>query len=377
MAESTRAQESIPSRLLLLFVALSCLLLLACTGDPAPERAPPFPDREDIAATIAERADVIFNMDQVRAIVAATDDRIVFEQYYGADENDYWDVYSITKSVISTLVGIALDEGRIDSLDDTLAELLPGYADDMPPAVAGATLHQLLTMTAGFPAGQEAAGPAFTQAEDWVHEILATPASSPGGPFLYSNGTSHLLAAILEEATGSSALEFARSRLFGPLGIDTRPAMRGIVTPTENLAAHEKAGFAWPVDPQGVNTGWWGLKLQPRDMVKLGQLFLADGLWEGQQVVPADWVDQATTQHVDVDDKYGYGYQWWTGTADESVAFQAIGYGGQLIEVVPDRHLVVVTTTEAHLDDATRHGIDPDLLLTILDDAIVSRIPAE
>ena len=153
--------------------------------------------------------------------------------------------------------------------------------------------------------------------------------------------------------------------------------MRGIVTPTENLAAHEKAGFAWPVDPQGVNTGWWGLKLQPRDMVKLGQLFLADGLWEGQQVVPADWVDQATTQHVDVDDKYGYGYQWWTGTADESVAFQAIGYGGQLIEVVPDRHLVVVTTTEAHLDDATRHGIDPDLLLTILDDAIVSRIPAE
>ena len=172
MAEPTRAQEPIPSRLLLLFVALSCLLLLACTGDPAPERAPPFPDREDIAATIAERADVIFNMDQVRAIVAATDDRIVFEQYYGADENDYWDVYSITKSVISTLVGIALDEGLIDSLDDTLAELLPGYADDMPPAVAGATLHQLLTMTAGFPAGQEAAGPAFTQAEDWVHEIL-------------------------------------------------------------------------------------------------------------------------------------------------------------------------------------------------------------
>ena len=114
-------------------------------------------------------------MDQVRAIVAATDDRIVFEQYYGTDQDAYWDVYSITKSVISTLVGIALDEGLIDSLDDTLAELLPGYADDMSPAVAGTTLHQLLTMTAGFPAGQEAAGPAFTQSEDWVHEILATP----------------------------------------------------------------------------------------------------------------------------------------------------------------------------------------------------------
>ena len=377
MAEPTRAQESNLSRLMLLFVALWCLLLPACTGDPAPESKPPFPDREEIAATIAERADVIFNMDQVRTIVAATDDRIVFEQYYGTDQDAYWDVYSITKSVISTLVGIALDEGLIDGLDDTVAELLPGYADDLPPAVAGTTLHQLLTMTAGFPAGQEAAGPAFTQSEDWVQEILATPVSPPGGPFLYSNGTSHLLAAIVEEATGTSALDYARSRLFGPLGIDTRPAMRGMVTTAEKLAAHEKAGFAWPVDPQGVSTGWWGLKFQPRDMVKLGQLFLADGRWEGQQVVPADWVDQATTQQVDAGDNYGYGYQWWTGTADGSVAFQAIGYGGQLIEVVPDRHLVVVATTEVHLDDATRHGIDPDLLLTILDDAIVSRIPAE
>ena len=209
-----------------------------------------------------------------------------------------------------------------------------------------------------------------------MHEILTNPVSPPGGPFLYSNGTSHLLAAILEEATGTSALEFARSRLFGPLGIDTRPAMRGIVTPTENLAAHEKAGFAWPVDPQGVSTGWWGIKLQPRDMVKLGQLFLADGRWEGQQVVPADWVDQrppnrstSTTIRVRLPVVDGH--------RRRTVAFQAMGYGGQLIEVVPDRHLVVVTTTEVHLDDATSHGIDLNLLLNILDDAIVSRFPAE
>ena len=86
MAEPTRAQESIPSRLLLLFVALSCLLLLACTA-PAPEKKPPFPDHEEIAAAIAGYADVIFNFDQVRAIVVATDDRIVFEQYYGADQD--------------------------------------------------------------------------------------------------------------------------------------------------------------------------------------------------------------------------------------------------------------------------------------------------
>ena len=209
--------------------------------------------------------------------------------------------------------------------------------------------------------------------------ILRNPESPPGGPFLYSNGTSHLLAAILEEATGTSALDYARSRLFGPLGIHTRPVTRDVVNSAEALAGTRgAAGFAWPLDPQGVSTGWWGIKLQPRDMVKLGQLFLADGRWGGQQIVPADWVDQATTQQVTADGLGdGYGYQWWTATVDGDEAFRAMGYGGQLIQVVPDSNLVVVTTTEVRSDDATSRGIDLNVLLNILDDAIVSKFPAE
>lgn len=265
----------------------------------------------------------------------------------------------------------------------------------MSPAVAGTTLRQLVTMTAGFPSGTEAAGPAFTRSDDWVREILTHPESPPGERFVYSDGTSHLLAAVLEEATGTSALDFARTRLFGPLHIDTRPAFRRAGTrerQAEDLVAYENAGFAWPVDPQGISTGWWGIKLRPRDMVKLGQLFLAGGRWGSQQVVTTDWVDQATSRQVTADGPGGYGYQWWTATADGpggygyqwwtatvdgDEAFQALGYGGQVIQVVPDRNLVVVTSTEVRLDDATSHGIALNVMLSIIQDDIVSQFPAE
>lgn len=250
----------------------------------------------------------------------------------------------------------------------------------MTPAVARTTLRQLLTMTAGFPGGQETTGPTFVRSKDWVREILANPELPPGGRFLYSNGTSHLLSAILREATGTSVLSYARSRLFDPLGIDTRPALQKIpnsLTAEEEVAVYERADFAWPVDPQGVSTGWWGIKLRPRDMIKLGQLFLAGGRWEGRQLVPAEWVDQATSKQVAADGLgEGYGYQWWIGTADGDQTFRAMGWGGQLIEVVPDRNLVVVTATEVRLDDATSHGIDLMVLASIVEDAIVAQFGA-
>jgi CubicO group peptidase (beta-lactamase class C family) len=380
---STLMTDSRPSRLVLLLVAMACLLLPACTGAEPPEQSPSVPDREKIAAAIAGQAEVINDFDQVRAIVVATDARIVFEQYYETDQEAYWGVQSITKSVISTLVGIALEEGLIGSIDATLAHLLPRYANIMSPAVADTTLRQLLTMTAGFPSGDEVLAPAFTRSEDWVREILTSPEAPPGEGFLYSNGTSHLLAALLEEATGTSALDFARSRLFGPLGIDTRPTFR----PThlqepqaKEVAAFQNADFAWPVDPQGISTGWWGIKLRPRDMVKLGQLFLGGGRWGDRQVVPAEWVEQATTQQVAVDglgEGNGYGYQWWTGTVGGDEAFQAMGYGGQLIEVIPGRNLVVVTATEVRFDDITSYGIDVGTLLSLVENAIVSQFPAD
>jgi len=367
-------------RLVLVFVALACLLLRACSSAESNEQSSWSVDREKLNAAFSGYEDVIPDFDQLRAVVVATEDRIVFEQYYGSDEDTYGVVNSVTKSVVSTLIGIALHEGLIGSLDDTLAELLPEHAAAMSTGVAGTTLRQLLTMTAGFPGTAGATAPDFTGSENYVRDILAHPESPPGGRFLYSDGTSHLLAAVLEEATGTSALHFARSRLFEPLGIDTHPAFHPAAEQkpqAEGLADYQNADFAWPRDPQGVSTGWWGIKLRPRDMVKIGQLFLASGRWDNKQVVPADWVDQATTRQVAADGPLdGYGYQWWTGTPDDDEAFAAVGYGGQIIEVVPDRNLVVVTATEMRENDVTSQGIDNTLLLNVIEDDIISEVPA-
>ena len=368
-----------PFRVTLLLVAVACLLLSACSPPTSPEREPWTVQRERVSEAIEGYADVLPDFDELRALVVATDDRIVLEQYYGTDQNAYWGMQSVTKSIVSTLVGIALHEGLIDGLGANLATLLPKYADDMSASVAGITLSQLLTMTAGFPSGEEAAGPAFAQSDDWVREILTHPVSPPGDRFAYSNGTSHLLAAVLEEATGTSALDYARSRLFGPLDIDTRPAFRGARLHGPSARAfteYDNAGFAWPVDPQGVSTGWWGIRLRPRDMVKLGQLFLAGGRWGAQQVVPADWITQATARQVAADGlRDGYGYQWWATTVDGDPLFEALGYGGQVIQVIPDRNLVVVAATEVRQDDVTSRGIHLRLLLNVIRDDIVSQLP--
>ncbi|HEY0645556.1 MAG TPA: serine hydrolase [Nocardioides sp.] len=372
MAISVRAR-------LRLLTAVLLLLATACTADPPAQKILPVPGHEELVSTIADFGDPFYDWNELRAVVVATDDDIVFEQYYETDAEAYWGMQSVTKTVISTLVGIALDEGILGGLEDTLADLLPRYADVMSPETAGITLRQLLTMTAGFPAGQEVTGPAFVRSEDWVRHIVRHPELPPGDRFLYSNGTSHLLSAILSEATGVSALEYARSRLFDPLGIDTRPALVNAPRATsfrEFNVLYDRADFAWPADPQGLSTGWWGLRLRPRDMVRIGQLFLAGGRWEGEQLVPEDWVEEATTEQVPAEGlSDGYGFQWWTGLADGEHSFQAIGFGGQHIVVVPDRGLVVVVATRLLQSDPSSRGIDNQVLTGMIEHVIVPLFP--
>ena len=137
--------------------------------------------------------------------------------------------------------------------------------------------------------------------------------------------------------------------LFDPLGIDTRPATTVVVTDDPGSARYDAApGFVWPQDPQGVHTGFGWAKLTARDMLALGQLYLDDGQADGQQVIPTEWVHLATTPQVAVTTVPGmdaYGYQWWLTSADEHSAAFAWGFGGQLIEIVPDLNLVVVVST--------------------------------
>jgi CubicO group peptidase (beta-lactamase class C family) len=264
------------------------------------------------------------------------------------------DVHSVTKSVMATLVGIALSEGRLHSLDDTLATLLPQHAGDMEPTVSAITLRQLLTMTAGLPPDLPNGDPPTSlSGPDWVANILQTgTVTPPGKAFAYSSAGSHLLSAILTHAVGTSALEYARPRLFEPLGIDTRKAFEPSIEDEAAIAAYDKANFAWPKDPTGLQIGFGTLKMAPRDLAKLGQLYLDGGQWNGRQVVPAAWVKESTTAQVGTQGtsfafSENYGYQWWVTKEKGHDAYAAVGFAGQLIEVVPDLRLVIVTATEA------------------------------
>jgi CubicO group peptidase (beta-lactamase class C family) len=362
------------SRLWLAAVILA--VSTACTGSPSGSGSGETPagqqtssSPEQVAAVFDElvKGDTAGVYEDLRAVLVLVGGRPLVERYYDSSAEATSNVASVTKSVMSILVGIALDEGVLGSVDQTLSELLPEYAAIMAPDVAGITLGQVLTMTAGLP--EDPRAPATTPhylAEDWVAAILSGGLEQPPGEgFAYASAGSHLLSAILVEATGRSVLDYARDKLFNPLGISTDPAAEPLAV-EENLPVYEAASFAWPVDPQGVHLGDAFLKISAPDMAKIGQLMLDDGRWDAKQIVPAQWVTESTRAHVSTGG-YGiggddYGYHWWVTTADGHDAFAAVGFGGQLIEVVPDLALVVVVSCtipegNVHLDASTFRGL--------------------
>jgi CubicO group peptidase (beta-lactamase class C family) len=378
---TSHPRRSRPARAGWAAVIAASVLIAGCTsGHPsAPAssgRTPTSAIDARVAAGIDHAMAQYTPYDRIRAILVQANGRTVFERYYRSSATEYHNVASATKTVMSTLVGIAVGDGSL-RLDQPLAQLLPSYASAMTPAVAHTTLRQVLTMTAGLAGSFNPAGDlGFVTSPDWVRAILTHPARPPGRSFGYSSGGSHLLSAILVTATGMSVLDYARAKLFDPLGIPTRPAFQPLPT-ASNIDAYQKAGFAWPVDPQRRHAGFGFLKLRPRDMAKIGTLYLNGGRWQGEQLVPAAWIRDATTAHVPAADGAtpSYGYQWWVGTAAGDPAYLAWGFGGQLIEVVPHRHLVVVISTYSDPRDRSTHGITPSALTGMVDSVIAPAVP--
>jgi CubicO group peptidase (beta-lactamase class C family) len=260
------------------------------------------------------------------------------------------DVYSVTKSVMSLLIGIAIDEGSIASVEQTLAELLPQHVGVMAPGVGEMTLEQVLTMSGGLVGDDDPEWLRPYDQPDWVAAILATPLlQPPGTSFAYSSMGSHLLSAILVTATGRSVLDYAREKVFGPLGIVSEPAAQPVSASADwTLLYDATPGFAWSVDPQGLNLGFADLKITAPDMIKIGQLYLDGGVWDGMQIVSAQWVARSTSAVVDTgfsSGTGGYGYQWWVSAAGGHDVFAAMGYAGQLIEVIPELDLVVAVAS--------------------------------
>ena len=302
---------------------------------------------------------------------------IVHESYYdNYDETHRRNIFSCTKSFTSTLVGIALSESHLNSIDDHVVDFFNDRTiANMDSRKEAMTIKHLLTMTAGFdwsehPYGASSPYNQMTSSPDWVQFVIDRPmAHNPGEVWNYNSGASHLLSTIVNITTGQYTHEYAEEKLFAPIGI---------------------THYDWGKDPDDNAFGGASLRLTPRDMAKLGFLFLHNGTWDGVQVVPADWVATATSSHSTLNDYTGYGYQWWTSPLIE--AFSARGYLGQLIYVFPNLNMVVVFTasTNCMQDDVLLEDyilpaagvivgggmpLGGDLLTAIIIGAVVTIVP--
>jgi CubicO group peptidase (beta-lactamase class C family) len=239
-------------------------------------------------------------------------------------------------------------------------------------------------MTAGFPDARfiPPENDPLDAAPNWTRFILAHQDRTPGVEFHYSDYGVHLLSPILVQATGQSVLSYARAKLFNPLGIPSTPAAEPRPGP-KFLTEYRQARFAWPTDPQGFNLAAAWIKLRPEDMAIFGQLYLQGGRWRGKQVVSAEWVRQATTaqagkafmadeQGYGAFDPQNYGFLWWVEKTDGADAYFALGFGGQRIEVVPSRHLVIVVSADVDLTGAHPRIVGDDDAERLID--IVARL---
>ncbi len=243
-------------------------------------------------------------------------------------------IYSCTKSVVSALVGIAINQGYIEGLNQSVLSFFPQRTIANRDANKEAmTLEHLLTMTTGFQCQDSylyrwSGLNQMRDSEDWVQFVLDLPMEGePGERFEYCNGASHLLSGIIHETTGMSANEYAEEHLFGPLGI---------------------SDVDWSSSPQGISVGYSELRMRPQDMAKIGLLYLNEGRWDGEQIVPSEWVVSSTSQYISATLQDGYGYQWWV---DDSSMYLALGSRGQFIYVIPEKEIVVVFTSSLEDND--------------------------
>ena len=277
------------------------------------------------------------NSVNIHGVLIAKNGKLITEAYFdGWHGKRFQSLRSATKSVASTLVGIAIDKGYVVNVNQGVFDFFPEYADLKTSQKETIQLQHVLSMTAGLSWEQEAF-PAddprndeeqLGNSSDGFRYLLEKKVvAEPGTLFKYNSGCSDLLLGIVDHSTGMAADKFAEEYLFKPLGI---------------------RNYGWRKNLNGYPNGAYGLHLFPRDMIKIGQLFLDSGKWKDQRVVSAAWVKQATTAYSQIGSDYGYGFQWWTRKNNVGgkmiKRYLAQGMGGQIICVVPELNAVVVLT---------------------------------
>jgi CubicO group peptidase (beta-lactamase class C family) len=357
----TRSRRKRGSWLLVIGIGIATFTVVPNAGvAQSPSRGAPEATRPDPApdsVLLAQAYDRARALPRLRSLLVHWRGSLVREHYFhGATRAQPANIKSASKSVIASLVGIAIARRQIRSIHQPIGELLPEATRDLDPRKRAITVEDLLTMRSGLQSTSFDNYGDWVTSRNWVRDALRRPlVAEPGGPMIYSTGSTHLLSAILTRVTRTSTHRYAERVLARPLGIPLR---------------------AWTRDPQGIYFGGNEMRMTPREMVAFGVLHLNGGRApNGAQVIPTAWVDSAWVRRTRSgwsDQDYGYG--WWIRRSGEHDVYFAWGYGGQFIFVVPTLDLVVVTTSDPSA--TTRERGHLEAIYQIVDSTIVPAVEA-
>jgi CubicO group peptidase (beta-lactamase class C family) len=310
--------------LLLVFVLM---MVSTCTRNPV---SPPEVDNQQLSNAFAQAA----SFSRLESLVVSWNGAIIKEQYFrSGGANVQSDVRSVTKSITSLLIGIAIDRGFLTSVDQTIGEFIRPLVDSLSTDKAAITIRDLLTMSSGFPwneLGNVNEYNYWFNAPNQVQYLInRSLVAKPGQVFDYNSAALHMLSVILTRATNMKTQDFAQKYLFDSLGSTIS---------------------SWETDRQGYNNGAAGINITPHDMIKIGQLILNGGTYNGKRIVSSGWIEETIKFHITTKNALefgpGYSYCWWNGQNIKGNYAFALGFGGQFIVVVPRLNLVVTATNK-------------------------------
>jgi CubicO group peptidase (beta-lactamase class C family) len=329
MAQHMRRVVKFASAIFMLAAFLTTIVMTAMEARADSKRVDPA-----LQARLLERAN---ELPRLRSFLISIDGELVEERYFnGMRASHTANLKSVSKSLLSALVGIALDRGYLTSAQETVGKFFPEHLTRPEDAKKKTiTIEDLLTMRSGLESTSNVNYGHWVQSGDWVRYLLARPlVDEPGGRMIYSTGNSHLLSAILTKATRMSTFEFARRYLAEPLGVSMAPWMR---------------------DPKGIYLGGNEMHWTPRGMLAFGELYLNGGRVGNNPIVSEAWIKESLKPRTRSNwSGREYGYGWWIDLLGGHTTYYAWGYGGQFIFVVPALKLVVATTSLSSPGDGRR-----------------------
>ena len=303
----------------------------------ADSNSPDYKEAFDDTLNPGELTDTFREIGTVNSLLIQVNGEPVIENYFGQMSSRRTNnIKSASKSILSLLTGIAIEERFLSGTDQTIAEFFPDYFESNPDSVKESiTIKDLLTMRTGLETTSFHNYGRWVLNSNWIHFVFNQPLEDrPGGKMIYSTGTTHILSAILTKATGMSTRDFAVRYLFGPM--DIQPG-------------------GWDRGPQGYYMGGNNMALRPADMLKIGQMVMDMGMYNGKQIVPEEWIVDSFKIYTRSNyNPYDYGYLWWRRKiAGYHIAF-AWGNGGQYILLIPELESVIAVTSDNSRGNGSR-----------------------